>query len=131
MKIYIAARFRKKEEVANLYKLVVGSGHKIAGDWTLHKPIKPYEQNQALAKRYSVEDVEGVRNSDVFVLLSDNGGRGAHVELGVAILANLVCGKPKIYVVGEHASGSMFYFHPAVNRRENLDQVLREIKKFI
>lgn len=128
MKIYIAARFDKKEEVRGLQKMLSEKGHEISADWTLHKPIKPYDQNQEIAASYAIEDVDGVKDCDVFILLTDEAGTGMYVELGVAILSHLQSGKPKIYAVGERISRSMFYFHPSVNRRENIGQVLKELE---
>lgn len=129
MKIYIAARFIEKEEVSRLYKLLSQKGYEITTDWTLHKSIKPYEENQELARRYTTEDIEGVRDCDVFILLSDESGTGMHVELGAAIFSNIKFRKPKIYVVGKYKSNHMFYFHPSVNRRETIGEVLEEIRE--
>ena len=129
MKIYLAARFGKKEEVRYLYRRFKELGYEIASDWTLHKPIKPYESNHETAREYSIEDINAVRNCDVFILMTDEAGTGMYVELGVAISSNIEQGKPKIYVIGEHTSRSMFYFHPSVNRRKTIDDVLEEIKK--
>ncbi len=129
MKIYIAARFGKKQEVRNLYELLKERGHEITLDWTTHEFIKPFEDNQEIAEKYSVEDIEGVRNSDVFILLTDEAGTGMYVELGAAIFSNIEFGKPKIYVIGEYTSRSMFYFHPSVNRRKSIEEVLEEIER--
>lgn len=129
MKIYLAARFDKKQEVRNLYERFQKLGHEIIADWTLHKPIKPYENNPEIAREYSIEDVDAARNCDVLILMTDEAGTGMYVELGAAISSNLEHGKPKIYVIGEYTSRSMFYFHPSVNRRKNIDEVLEEIEK--
>ncbi len=129
MKIYLAARFDKKQEVRNLYKRFQKLGHEIAADWTLHKSIKPYENNSEIAREYSAEDVDAARNCDIFILITDEAGTGMYVELGAAISSNLEHRKPKIYVIGEHTSRSMFYFHPSVNRRKTIDEVLEEIGK--
>lgn len=129
MKIYIAARFDKKQEVLNLYKRFQELGHEIIADWTLHKPIKPYENNPETAREYSIEDIDAARNCDIFILMTDEAGTGMYIELGAAISSNLEHEKPKIYVIGEHTSRSMFYFHLSVNRRKNIDEVLEEIEK--
>ncbi|MBS3175938.1 hypothetical protein J4457_01745 [Candidatus Woesearchaeota archaeon] len=119
----------KKQEVRDLYEQFKKLGHEIATDWTLHKPIKPYENNPEIAREYSVEDVDAARNCDVFILMTDEAGTGVYVELGAAISSNLEHGKPKIYVIGKHTSHSMFYFHPSVNRRKNINEVFEEIEK--
>jgi len=129
MKIYIAARFDKKQEIQNLHKRLQKLGHEITDDWTLHKQAKPYNKNMDISRKYSVEGINAARNCDVFIILSDEAGTGMYVELGAAISSNLEHGKPNIYVVGGYTSRSMFYFHPSINRRKTIDEVLKEIEK--
>ncbi len=128
MKVYIAARFEKKQEVRDLYKRLEELGYETALDWTWHKPIKPYEDNCEIAKEYSVEDINGARNCDLFILMTNEAGTGMYVELGAAISSNLEHGKPRIYVVGDYTSRSLFYFHPSVNRRKTIEDILKEIE---
>jgi len=129
MKIYIASRFHKKEEVKKLYKLFRDKGHKISSDWTLHKRIKPYKENQEMASKYAIEDVEGVKDSDIFIMISDNTGTGLYTELGVAIASCVEFGKPKIYIIGDYKDRFMFHFHPSINLKNNIEEVLKEIDK--
>ena len=128
MKVYVAAPFERKSEVLDLHRLLKKKGHSVSFDWTVHRQIKPFTENLETARRYSIEDIDGVKDSDVFILLSEKEGcRGMHVELGAAILSNVRSGKPAIFVVGDHNSGSLFYFHPSVRRRETIEQVLKEM----
>jgi hypothetical protein len=130
MKVYVAAPFERKHEVLDLFRLLEKKGHSVSFDWTVHKKIKPFTENHEIAQRYSIEDINGVKDSDAFILLSEREGcRGMHVELGAAILSNVRSGKPAIFVVGGHNSGSLFYFHPSVKRRETIEQVLEEMDK--
>ncbi len=129
MKWYIAARFDEKEKVREIHQLLAVYGHTITSDWTVHLPIKPYDHHERESREYSLADIDGVRESDIFVLLSDDAGTGMYVELGTAIASHLTFGKPLIYVVGEHSSRSMFYFHPSVKRRKTIEDVLGEIKE--
>lgn len=126
MKIYVAARFDRKQEVRGLYERFESLGYEIAADWTQDKSIKPYENNLEAAREYPIIDVDAARNCDVFILITDEAGTGMYLELGVAISSNLEHGKPRIYVIGEHISRSMFYFHPSVNRRETIDDKVWE-----
>jgi len=128
-KVYVAARFHLKERVRSLYEKLKRKGYEISFDWTLHKWIIPYEKNVELARQYSEENIEGVANSDIFILLTDEerGGTGMYVELGVAILSYKLFGKPKIYVVGEDNSYALFYFHPSVIRKNSIEEVLEEL----
>ena len=131
MKVYIASRFPDREKVRNVMELFRKNGHEITVDWTKHKAFgdKGFVENEKVAEKYAIEDIEGVRNSDVFVLLTTADiGAGMHTELGVAILSNILFGKPRIFVVGEHLNNCLFYFHPVVERRKSVEEVLREIE---
>lgn len=129
MKVYVAARMFEKDEVLRMYKLLKKAGHEISADWTWHKNIKPYDQNPETAKDYSIEDMNGVIDCDVFILVtSESPGTGSAGEFGAAILSNLKLGKPKIYVVGQYIGNNFFYFHPAVVRKNTIDDVLKELK---
>ena len=76
MKFYIAARFGLKEKVREIYKKLKDKGHDVTLDWTLHKSIKPYDKNQELAEKYSIQVISGVRESDIFILLTNEAGTG-------------------------------------------------------
>jgi len=127
MKAYIAARFNQKDQTLDIARKLKDRGYDFISDWTSHKSIKPYEQNSEMAQQYAIEDVDGTRNTDLFILISDEAGTGMYVELGAAIASNLMSGKPKIYVIGNQLDRSMFYFHPTVNRRNTIEDVLKEI----
>jgi hypothetical protein len=132
MKFYIASSTSRRDEVIKLQKQIVKKGHEVAFDWpNLHPPIKPYLKNQDLAKQYAIEDVDGIKNCDVFVLLiSETPGIGSTTELGMAIALFELQGKPKIYIVGnrDHLSPNMFYFHPSVIYKSSFNEVLKDIK---
>jgi len=129
MKIYVATKFQEKEKALGIIKELKELGHEISCDWTTHKSIKPYQNNQELAKRYSQEDINGVLNCDIFILIIDDElGGGMNIELGAAIASNLKSGKPKIYVIGKYEK-SMFAFHPSVKIRNSVKKVISEIEK--
>lgn len=128
MKLYIAARFTEKEEVRRIYALLQEQGHEITVDWTIHEPIKPYDQHPEKAHDYALEDLQGVMDCDVFVLLtSEQTGSGSAGELGAAIASQTLVGKPKIYFVGEQMGNNCFYFHPTVKRMETIEDVLADL----
>jgi len=127
MKFYVAARFGLKDQVGGIYKTLQDKEHEIIADWTEHKPIKPYDENQNLSRDYSVEDVDAAMNCDVFIFISSDAGTGMYVELGAAIANNIKSGSPKIYVIGEHTARSMFYFHPSVIRKNTLEEVFEDL----
>lgn len=128
MKVYVAARFFDKEKVKEIYKRLKSDGHELSADWTWHVNSKPYSDNPKRCEEYSIEDLNGIINCDVFILLTNKEtGAGTSTELGAAIALNVSSNKPKIYVVGEHIGNNMFYFHPSVNIRKTIEEVYKEL----
>lgn len=129
MKIYVAARFYDKKKVKKIYNALEDHGHKIVGDWTWHKKYTPYSKHGEEVKKYAIEDINGIRSCDIFILLtSTEAGAGSSTELGAAITCRLETGKPTIYVIGEHIDENMFSFHLAIQLKKDIHQVLAEIK---
>jgi nucleoside 2-deoxyribosyltransferase len=122
MKFYVAGRFHHQDKVKQVMSEIRDEGHNITEDWTEHRSISPYSENPEISLEYASADIEGVKNADVFVLLANKDGRGAHTELGVA-LANGI----KTFVIGDLREDCMFYFHPDVKRRKGIAEVLEEI----
>lgn len=128
MKIYVAARFTEKETVNKIYDQLRRAGHEITADWTLHKNVKPYDQNIEIVREYAIEDAEGVKAADVLLLLtSPESGSGVSTELGIAIASKELTGYPKIYVIGEYAATNAFFFHPAVEKFDTLEEAIRHL----
>lgn len=128
MKVYLAGRFDEREQIRQMQTKLREHGHAITLDWTTHEPLGHYGDNQELSRAYAKEDLEGVIQADVFIFLtSSTVGTGTHTELGVAIREYQASGTPRVYVIGEHTTRSIMYFHPAVERRQNLEDVLEEM----
>ncbi|MBN1792862.1 hypothetical protein JW826_04230 [Candidatus Woesearchaeota archaeon] len=124
MKFYVAAPFSEKERVREIHTLIKRKGHSLSSDWTLHKPIKPYDQNAETSKEYSEEDVKGAMDCDVFIILtSENKTTGSYLELGAAISSSLIREKPKIYCVGPHFAVSMMNYHPRIIRVHSISDI--------
>lgn len=128
MKIYVAGKFEKKEQILEIYQKLRELGHTISYDWTTHKSIKPYQENQELAQQYSNNELVGITNCDLFIFLSDEKGTTLPMEFGAALILNKTKGKPIIYTVGEYNNKSPWFFQPAVKRRNSVEEVLNEIK---
>lgn len=127
MKIYVAGKFEKKEEILRIYELLKKKGHSIAYDWTTHKPIKPYTVNKETASQYSENEMRGIIDSDVFIFLSDEKGTTLNMEFGASIILKKLKGKPLVYVVGEFNDKSPWFFNKDVIRKDNIDEVLKEL----
>jgi hypothetical protein len=128
MKVYVAARFFDKEKVKEVYKRLKADGHEITADWSKHLNPKPFSKNRQRCKKYALEDLNGTINCDVFILLTnEQAGTGSSTELGAALALSVKSNKPKIYVVGKHIDGNLFYFHPLVNLRKTINEVYKEL----
>ena len=127
MKFYIAARVRKKEKVKKIHKMLVREEHEVLSTWIEEGKIIPYNKHSSKAETRSTQCINAIEKCDVFVLISDETGAGMYTELGMAIATNLITKKPKIFVIGEHINRSMFFFHPAVTRKKDIIEVLKEL----
>ncbi len=125
MRVYVASKYENAPAVSEAIARIIAIGHKITRDWTRHEQWdwdRP-GVTERLARKYSYQDVEGVRQADVFIMLTYNGlsMQGAYVELGVALgLGKLV------YIVGERPR-SIFSYYPGVRVVESLEQVIEEL----
>lgn len=127
MKIYVASSIKNKDKVQELFSDIKAKGHEVTTDWTLTEDSPEDERDikrdymRSIAKR----DFEGIRESDVFILLSQpSEGRSMYVELGLAITMHEMTGKPSVFVVGPNNNESVFYFHHAVQNVGSMNEAL-------
>lgn len=130
MKFYIAGRFSDEpsriliqESIAALEKL----GHTCTFNWTVGPTCKPYEENVELTRESAVLAAKGALECELFIMVSYPGGTGMYVEYGIALAEQLRKGSPKMYIIGDHKSFSIFNYHPAVKWADNLEGVLADL----
>jgi len=136
MKFYISAKWQIRDKVELMQNYFRDRGHEITSLWTDRAYARDYgNSNERQSDQYSEEEIQVILGSDVLIHLSDQGGKGKYVDLGIALAGNKLQKKPQIYVVGKAASESQFYFNRAVKRIvvddpiNSLDQILQEIEK--
>jgi len=129
MKFYIASRVKNRELVRNIHDTLSELGHETLSDWIDERNIIPYENHPEESKVRSIQCVNYCTNADVFVLISDEGGAGMYTELGVVLASSKLNDKPKIYVIGNYLNRSIFFFHPAIKRFKNFEEVLEDLAK--
>ena len=127
MKIYVAGKFEQKQQVIQLQAKLASKGHTISYDWTTHKSIKPYIQNQAQAKIYADNEIQAIKESDIFIAFLDVKGTTLLLEIGAAIANHHNKGKPKVFLIGELATKSPWFFTEHVSIKETVDEVLTEL----
>lgn len=123
MKFYIASKLENHAAVSALRAELVKLGHCVTYDWTVHGPV--YRSGLARVAAVAVDEVRGVLDAD-FVVVLWPGGRGTHVELGMAIAA----GKPTVFVSDHEphheatTETCAFYHHPLVRRFRTVEEAM-------
>ena len=85
MKVYIATKFEDTEIYNNLKNKLEVKGYEITCDWTKHKKVHPFSENKELCYSQSLEDVIGIEQADVMILLyNGKKGSGMSFEIGYA-----------------------------------------------
>lgn len=113
MKYYIASGIENIGVVQRTRDYLKSFGHEITHDWTLHGRV--WSKGLKICEETLDLEINGVLNADVVIVLWP-GGRGTHVELGLAIGA----GKRIIFYSpepGHHKPDPalcIFYLHPLV-----------------
>lgn len=129
VKFYIASKFENQERVLEIYEKLRENGHEITVDWT-KSDDKKAKADPETAKKYAERDIKGVKDADIFVLLTtDIPGKGRFIELGAAMILNMLNGKPEIFVIGDYNTESIFFFHSVINRVKSIEEVIRELEK--
>jgi len=91
MKYYIATKLENHAEHNKLRDVLNNRGHQITYDWTYHGPV--YSHGLERVREVAQLEINGVLDADVVVVLWP-GGRGTHVEMGIALAQQ----KPVIFV---------------------------------
>lgn len=132
LRFYVASQLAGAEAVKALAALLKREGHSHTYDWTTHGRCHvPGAGDQAnIARMREVSEAEGVgvTSADVVVVWLP-GGRGTHVEIGMAIAAGkrvILCSPTPL--VNEEPYPSAFYFHPTVRQIVESNEGMRMYK---
>lgn len=123
MKIYIASKLENHAAVASLRDTLTALGHEITYDWTVHGPV--YRSGLARVAEVAVDEANGVRRADIVAVLWP-GGRGTHVELGIALGME----KTVVFISDNEAHHEAttetcaFYHHPFVRRFRTVEEAM-------
>ena len=115
MKFYIASKLENYEQVKYLAGKLKSAGWIQTYDWTVHGSVK--EVSIEALKEVGKKEYNGVKEADVLIVLTPQ-GRGAHVELGMAIAFNkriFLCHADNTYFTCTDNT-SPFYWLPQVNQ---------------
>ncbi len=97
MKIYVAGKWKERQQVKNIMDRLEARGHTITCDWTKHIAPERIEKGEGCFTRdvynsghktYGWEDLEGVENCDILVAYMPDPTvfyKGAWIEIGISI----------------------------------------------
>lgn len=133
---YIASALENHEQVRQVKAMLDAAGWEHTYDWTVHGSVQKCgpERIAEVAKA----ETEGVSKAEVVIVLL-RGGRGTHVELGIALAFAWAYehdqddeGAPTICLYspdpekdfGDGGSTCAFYHHPSVHKFTDLDEMI-------
>jgi len=120
MKIYLAARYGRRQELCAYAEELAERGHEVTSRWLKEHggtvlddgvTTRATDEDQS---RFASEDVEDIEDADLLIFFAEEPGStlgrrgGRHVELGVAIGLGI-----EVVVVG--ARENVFHYHPNVS----------------
>jgi len=128
MDYYIATGLDNMPAHNDLRDKLNALGHHITYDWTEHGPA--FQHGLKHLSRVASLEVTGVADAELFVLLW-KGGRGTHVELGIAIAHGALVAI--ITDVEDHHQSTRdtcaFYHYPGNHLFHTVDEFLSWLKK--
>ncbi len=117
LRVYVATRLENEAQARALGDALRARGAEVTYDWTVHGAVWNPDRRDRwdVLRRVATDEWRGVMAADVVVVLLP-GGRGTHVELGIALGA----GVPVLVwaPTPEHleTQPACFYAHPLVTR---------------
>lgn len=135
LKIYVAARAKHRtKDVAEIQKALLESGHTVTYDWAANNSAvkKPYREplNRKWNQNAQETMLRAAAEADIFILLDDEGLRGAYMEFG-AFLKDCL-DRPsgrKAYIVGpnSHQRESIFESPEYVIFTDKIEGVYKDL----
>ncbi len=123
MKVYVAAALRDEKTVSAIYDELRARGHVVTYDWVSNEGRHDV-WDDARRREVAEAEVDGVFSADAMIFIAP-GGRGAHVELGLAT------GVPVLFCCEEEPKSSLFYYHPKVTklRSKSVAEIVNQLEK--
>jgi nucleoside 2-deoxyribosyltransferase len=123
MKFYIASRTEQIPNVQKMFKLLLDKGQEVVFDWTQIEQVnRPYSNHFIRTRKMANEEINAIKNADIFIIIGDKAGTGMYVEMGAALASNT-----KVYAIGEYNDITVFHFHENVIQKNTFDEVLVDL----
>ncbi len=123
MKWYFASRTRYKEKINLIIKTLENVGETISYNWSSGAMFIFSEDTKKEMSNMAKDIGLAIRDTDIFVLISDKQGIDMFVELGLMLHHCLYNPKAKIYIIGEYGKRSLMSLHPGIKHLDSLRDV--------
>ena len=117
MRFYVASGLQNRALAKNVIDYLLGLGHLVTYDWTVHGDVR--ESGEDVLTAVSLSETRAVCDAELVIVLLP-GGCGTHTELGIAIASRT---NKRIIVwseTGKEYLGGpdtcVFYHHPVLER---------------
>lgn len=127
MKYYIATKLDNTIAHNNLRDRLNAEGHTCTYDWTEHGPV--FMKGETIVREVMNKEINGIKSAD-FVVVLIPGGRGTHIEMGIALSF-----EKKVFIItdrdDDHFLGPdscCFYYHEYVERLYDVEELLLRLK---
>jgi hypothetical protein len=126
VKVYLAAKFEKKNEMRTVRDFLVNDGHEVTSRWidVEHEEDASHTVTDTMRYEYAKMDVDDVLKADALIAFAGprgepSTGGGRHVEFGIALQAgrDIIVVGPK----GEH----IFHWFQDVIHVDDVDGLAR------
>ncbi len=128
--VYIATRLENHVKYGEVRDALAKIGIEISYDWTTHGPV--WRSGVRVIQKTALAEMQGVEDGDFCIVILP-GGRGTHVELGMALAM-----KKKVLVLAESPEtqamqGAIpetcaFYHHPNVFWHDSIQSLIDSCK---
>lgn len=124
MRVYVASKFDRYPEVAEIEDALRAQGHEPTSAWTKHSIAGDAGHRlREKLRSFAEADFQGVLDADALIFLHDPGSRGGNTEFGLALAWD-----KHIAVIGGRTSvphrASIFYALPQVEHFDTVQGVV-------
>jgi len=123
VRIYIAGPWDERDKAREVRNLLRAAGHTVTHAWW---DIDVPDQDPVKLRDCAVDDLRGVLEADVFILLNLSKSEGKAVETGIALVAHRAHGLPLIYATGIRNT-NIFHYLPEIEWRDSVEQIIEEL----
>lgn len=130
LRVYVAGRTNDIHRIRQIQYICRQVGWTITYDWTenVEAQLARPEKDPELLAEYAANDIQGVWNADLVIVMCSPALLGTAIEMGAAIILGR-----RVWLVGEPERDSVFFYLPNFERIKDeltlFDRITAEARK--